>query len=63
MNLKIKIMRFPNTFTTEDKIKFYNERSKALHSKLNKAKDKDKLYAKILDEILICIDEVNKLKV
>ena len=55
-------MKFPNTFTKENKIKFYKDRSKALHSKLNKAKDKDKLYAKILDEILICHEEVSKLQ-
>lgn len=55
-------MKFPSTFTDDDKIIFYKQRSKSLHSKLKNAENKDKLYAKILDEIMICHDEINKIK-
>lgn len=60
--LKHNKMKFPSTFTNDDKIIFYKQRSKSLHSKLKNAEDKDKLYAKILDEIMICHDEINKIK-
>ena len=50
-------MRFPNTFTKERKIKFYNSRKKEMLKQLKKSLNK----IQILKEIEICENEIIKL--
>ncbi len=57
-------MRFPETFTKERKIKFYNSRKKEMLKQFNKFKNTNKIkhINKIKSEIEICENEIIKLK-
>jgi len=63
MNIKIKNMRFPKSFTKENKITFYTQRKKEMEKKFVKAmnEEKDLLSTKLNEEIEICEKELNKL--
>jgi len=63
MNIKINIMRFPKSFTKENKITFYTQRKKEMTKKFVKAmnEEKDLLSTKLNEEIGICEKELNKL--
>ncbi len=50
-------MKFPNTFTKERKVKFYNSRKKEMLKQLKKSLNK----IQILKEIEICENEIIKL--
>ena len=56
-------MKFPNTFTKENKIKFYNSRKKEILKQFNKFKNTNKIehINKIKNEIEICENEIIKL--
>jgi len=47
-------MRFPNTFTKQNKINFYNSRIKEMNKLVNKSLNK----IKALKEIKICENEI-----
>lgn len=56
-------MRFPKTFTKENKITFYTQRKREMEKKFVKAmnEEKDLLSTKLNEEINICEKELNKL--
>ena len=56
-------MRFPSTFTTEQKITFFTQRNKAMTKELNKFSKLNKIEhcLKLKQEIAICINELTKL--
>ena len=56
-------MRFPQTFTKENKITFYNQRKREMEKKFIKSMNdgKDLLSNKLNDEIKICEKELFKL--
>ena len=56
-------MRFPNSFTTTQKITFYTQRNKAMTKELKKFStlNKEEHCLKLKQEIAICINELNKL--
>ena len=56
-------MRFPQTFTKENKITFYTQRKREMEKKLIKSinESKEELSNKINEEIKICEKELSKL--
>ena len=56
-------MRFPNSFTTTQKITFYTQRNKAMTKELNKFSklEKEEHCLKLKQEIAICKTELTKL--
>ena len=56
-------MKFPEIFTKERKIKFYNSRKKEMLKQFNKFKNTNKIehINKIKSEIEICENEIIKL--
>jgi hypothetical protein len=56
-------MKFPQTFTKENKITFYTQRKKEMEKKFIKSmnENKEELSNKINEEIIICEKELSKL--
>ena len=56
-------MKFPQTFTKENKITFYTQRKKEMEKKFIKSinESKEELSNKINEEIKICEKELSKL--
>ena len=57
-------MRFPNNFTNNQKIKFYNQRKREMEKRFIKSmnENKESLSNKINEEIKICEKELLKLQ-
>jgi len=56
-------MKFPNTFTKENKITFFKQRKKEMEKRFIKSmnENKEELSNKINEEIKICEKELSKL--
>jgi len=52
--------KFPSTYTKKEIKKFFQNRNKSLHSKLNKYKNNNKMYSLILEKIFENLENSKK---